>query len=175
MRNNTTHHHHPGMMMGMVASLVFRLETLTMLAIMVDIVGIPLLRMGLEVILERSSRRKGGRSCDVIGNFFYRSALRSYGIDIIESICIHISRITWKDWVHFIETMIETPTKRQISTYIHTSIKQIIQISTTTVRYMKTTTTSLSFPPKSNLPSIYPPFPLSSPPLPLGKWKCKWK
>ena len=69
-------------MMEMVASLVFRLETLTMLATMVDIVGILLPRTGLEVILERSSRRKGGRSCDVFGNFIYRSALRSYGIDI---------------------------------------------------------------------------------------------
>ena len=57
-------------MMGMVATLVFRPEMLTMLAITVDIVDILLLRMGLEVILERSSRRKGGRSCDVFGKFF---------------------------------------------------------------------------------------------------------
>lgn len=63
-RNNRTHH--PGITMGMVATLVIRPETL----IMVDIAGIPLLRTGLEVILERSSRRKGGHLCDVIGIAF---------------------------------------------------------------------------------------------------------
>ena len=70
-------------MMGMVATLVIRLETLTMLAITAGIVGIPLLRTGLEAILERSSRRKGGRLCDVIEYIhFIGSALRSHGIDI---------------------------------------------------------------------------------------------
>ena len=74
--------------MEMVATLVIHLETLTMVAIMVGIVGMLLRRMVVGGMLGASSRRKEGRSCNVIRRFLYRPALRSHGIE------------TGNDWEH---------------------------------------------------------------------------
>ena len=92
--------------MGMVATLVIHPATLTMLAIVVDIVGIILLRTGLGGMWEGINRHKGGRSCNMIVIFLYRSALRSlsigtgndweYGTVGIEAECICTWTFAWK-------------------------------------------------------------------------------
>ena len=45
------------------------METLTMAAIMAEIVGILLLQMRQGIMLERSNRRKGGYSCNAVETF----------------------------------------------------------------------------------------------------------
>ena len=67
-------------MLGM-ATRVIRLVMTEMLT-MVAIVGIILLQMRLGTMLGRSSRHKGGCSCNKIGMFVRGPALQSHCIDI---------------------------------------------------------------------------------------------